>query len=29
VRFIGSVAGHKPVCYVGSSLGGFYATYFV
>lgn len=29
VRVITSAAGAQPVCYVGSSLGGFYATYFV
>jgi len=29
VRLITSVAGEKSVCYVGSSLGGFYATYLV
>jgi predicted esterase YcpF (UPF0227 family) len=29
VRSIRSVVGEKPVCYLGSSLGGFYATYLV
>ncbi|HET7365459.1 MAG TPA: YqiA/YcfP family alpha/beta fold hydrolase [Burkholderiales bacterium] len=29
VRLIRSVVDDKPVCYVGSSLGGFYATYMV
>lgn len=29
VRTARSVVGEKSVCYVGSSLGGFYATYLV
>lgn len=29
VNAITSVVGEKPVCYVGSSLGGFYATHLV
>jgi predicted esterase YcpF (UPF0227 family) len=29
VRLIRSLVGEKPVCYLGSSLGGFYATYLV
>src|SRR5262249_15168810 len=29
VRLVRSMAGDKPMCYIGSSLGGFYATYMV
>ena len=29
VRAIRDLVGHRAVCYVGSSLGGFYATYLV
>jgi len=29
LRVIGNVVVEKPVCYIGSSLGGFYATYLV
>lgn len=29
MRAIRSAVGDRPVCYIGSSLGGFYATYLV